>query len=371
METSNFKEEFERMLMSEIIPLKRGETNSLEGGELFSKLHDLVAKNVPSKLYRYRNCQEYNLDSFRDDEVYAGNPRNFNDPFDSLVCYKKEEILKNYEEALNKNWFLYMLSKINSLVEEEMRKQYPDDPIIDEVVKKMQCFNVWKGEGDEVVNQRLREAYYEGTTYGDKGIYSDKINEYLEFIGDLLDQSVESVKESCKIACFTERKDNMLMWSHYADRHSGFVLEYDIKQVVFPTSDTQPSSHPAILFPVIYSDKRLDATHIGKSLMDDFLISLKGENNSSIVLPDIFIYLKVFLNKAKCWGYENEWRLICPDSYENESIKVIMKPTAIYYGSNISSADKAKLSLLAKEKNIAEYQMAVEYYNSEYKVNVL
>ena len=50
METSNFKEEFERMLMSEIIPLKRGETNSPEGGELFSKLHDLVAKNVPSKL---------------------------------------------------------------------------------------------------------------------------------------------------------------------------------------------------------------------------------------------------------------------------------------------------------------------------------
>lgn len=32
------------MLMSEIIPLKRGETNSPEGGELFSKLHDLVAK---------------------------------------------------------------------------------------------------------------------------------------------------------------------------------------------------------------------------------------------------------------------------------------------------------------------------------------
>ena len=56
METSNFKEEFERMLMSEIIPLKRGETNSPEGGELFSKLHDLVAKNVPSKLYRYWNC---------------------------------------------------------------------------------------------------------------------------------------------------------------------------------------------------------------------------------------------------------------------------------------------------------------------------
>ena len=52
METSNFKEEFERMLMSEIIPLKRGETNSPEGGELFSKLHDLVAHNVRSKLYR-------------------------------------------------------------------------------------------------------------------------------------------------------------------------------------------------------------------------------------------------------------------------------------------------------------------------------
>ena len=110
---------------------------------------------------------------------------------------------------------------------EEMRKQYPDDPIIDEVVKKMQCFNVWKGEGDEVVNQRLREAYYEGTTYGDKGIYSDKINEYLEFIGDLLDQSVESVKESCKIACFTERKDNIRLISARLATESERRLYYD------------------------------------------------------------------------------------------------------------------------------------------------
>ena len=56
------------------------------------------------------------------------------------------------------------------------------------------------------------------------------------------------------------------------------------------------------------------------------------------------------------------WKWIC-QSY-NEAYSYL-------YGSNISSADKAKLSLLAKEKNITEYQMAVEYYNSEYKVNVL
>lgn len=40
-----------------------------------------------------------------------------------------------------------MLSKINSLVEEEMRKQYPDDPIIDEVVKKCNVLMFGKEKG--------------------------------------------------------------------------------------------------------------------------------------------------------------------------------------------------------------------------------
>ena len=34
-----------------------------------------------------------------------------------------------------------------------------------------------------------------------------------------------------KIICFSEVYDSMLMWSHYADNHKGFLLAYDINDL--------------------------------------------------------------------------------------------------------------------------------------------
>ena len=81
------------------------------------EIMQITVKYVPERLFRYMGFGEYWKNNLINGEIHLSKPKEFNDPFDSLVCYKKEEILKNYEEALNKNWFLYMLSKINSLVE--------------------------------------------------------------------------------------------------------------------------------------------------------------------------------------------------------------------------------------------------------------
>lgn len=37
----------------------------------------------------------------------------------------------------------------------------------------------------------------------------------------------EEFQKYIKIACFSEYKDSMLMWSHYANYHKGFCIEYD------------------------------------------------------------------------------------------------------------------------------------------------
>lgn len=44
-------------------------------------------ENCPEKLYRYRTCNAYSLDSFAKDEIYMSLSSNFNDPYDSLIKY--------------------------------------------------------------------------------------------------------------------------------------------------------------------------------------------------------------------------------------------------------------------------------------------
>lgn len=39
----------------------------------------------------------------------------------------------------------------------------------------------------------------------------------------------ETSKRFSAIACFSESIESVLMWSHYADSHKGFALEYDFR----------------------------------------------------------------------------------------------------------------------------------------------
>lgn len=165
------------------------------------------------------------------------------------------------------------------------------------------------------------------------------------------------------------------MWSHYADNHKGFVLEYDLRKMVFPARPGIPESdnnavYTAMLFPVIYTEKRYDATQVGKYfILNNFLHTYNVLNISNPV-PDVFYLLKIFLNKAKCWEYENEWRLICMDSDGEKAVNIQLRPTAIYYGSKITSSNRERLSVLAKAKQIPEYEAKVEYGNSKYSINM-
>ena len=44
-----------------------------------------------------------------------------------------------------------------------------------------------------------------------------------------LHQKALERQKTVKVACFSERVDSSIMWSHYADSHKGFCLEYKVK----------------------------------------------------------------------------------------------------------------------------------------------
>ena len=58
---------------------------------------------------------------------------------------------------------------------------------------------------------------------------------------------------SMYVSCFSESVVNMLMWSHYACSHCGFAIGYEFDEGV-------NAENRKYLFPVIYSDKKYDAS---------------------------------------------------------------------------------------------------------------
>src|SRR5712692_1074213 len=102
-----------------------------------------------------------------------------------------------------------------------------------------------------------------------------------------------SLSAQIGILSLTERPDNILMWSHYADHHMGFVIEFDEEHPFFKsTSGATNSKTPVVLQKVQYSMGRPERPCIN---LKDFV-----EGSSW------------YLVKSEEWEYEQEWRMIRP-----------------------------------------------------------
>lgn len=99
------------------------------------------------------------------------------------------------------------------------------------------------------------------------------------------------------ILCLTKTDCNLLMWSHYADSHQGFVIEFDDHNEFF--RDRHKNDNPVgRLTKVIYASQRpsVDFTKI----------------------ESIHRFVDTLITKGEDWSYEQEWRLILP--IENANI---------------------------------------------------
>lgn len=107
------------------------------------------------------------------------------------------------------------------------------------------------------------------------------------------------------VLCLSERCDSMLMWSHYADSHRGFVVGFDPQAAflnTFPDGGALGCfGHPRR---VRYSEDRPTSLPPG-------FANPKSENAALVA---------TLLTKCVDWQYESEWRLILPLSMGNKSL---------------------------------------------------
>lgn len=157
------------------------------------------------------------------------------------------------------------------------------------------------------------------------------------------------------ILCLTRDPTSILMWSHYGKNHSGFALEFDYRYAVSFNSDSShhyPSEYKLITVPVTYTNTRPP---------------FKALKESSSPFDG-------FLEKASCWEYEKEERVIV----ENGDRSIAFDPTlisAILVGAKCSeeTLDKIYCAVDSHIQNTSKvipiYKVALD--NVSYRLTVL
>ena len=134
---------------------------------------------------------------------------------------------------------------------------------------------------------------------------------------------------------------NRLMWSHYADNHSGFCIEYDF-------SKEKGINQNLLTLPVIYSKVR--PKFPWKAFMD--AKNLNTEEASAEIMLSV-------LTKDDVWSYENEWRILVPVKLGEENIQA-PPISCIYLGALCNEQNKATIISIANKLKVPVKQMVVD-----------
>jgi len=353
MQLDNVRNSFENFFIPITIPddLSKEEENSYH-----SKIFEYCHINTPNQLFRYRSCNNHNIDAFQKDQFLLTKPTKFNDPYDALLYIDKKSILQDLKSS-NSSQSKETINKL--LSDPEYKKQEIEkfgEHFIEKIIQNASSYQSYNISDDIIKHQ---QKYYEHR---------------LDLIVEL---SLKAIKQASLVACLSETVDSILMWSHYASNHSGFVLSYNFQELY--SIDTgiagMKGSHfvDKKIFPVIYRNERYDATYYASfHFIDDFYRSLGLEFNYPFF--DKLFYYKALLYKSIEWEYEKEWRIIKNTNINTEdgkadfSLLENIRPKAIYLGEKISKTDKELLIKIAIEKNIKIYQMIIDPYEKEYKL---
>ncbi|MDP2335163.1 MAG: DUF2971 domain-containing protein [Bacteroidota bacterium] len=159
-----------------------------------------------------------------------------------------------------------------------------------------------------------------------KGISIEKIKSEFEIFKDrILKAGIFSLSVS-------KEPLNLLLWSHYANSHKGFCIEYDLDVLTQYNNEVNT-------FWVNYSDK----IPVFKPKL--FL----GKDN------EVIRHFTGF--KSKYWKYENEFRLLYDNSglqdYEHKAVR------SIYFGIRMDDKEKERIFETLQGRSIQYFQMCL------------
>ncbi|MGB1799466.1 MAG: DUF2971 domain-containing protein [Gammaproteobacteria bacterium] len=203
-----------------------------------------------TRLYKYRAFNEFSLRMLVNREIWFAKPESFNDPFDCALT------------PGNPKTTVDLLHQLSDLIRELYEPEEAENQI-KQIVERNQLKPVEEIE-DKSIEKHMHEAR-------ESGVFS-----------------------------LSEKNDDILMWSHYANNHTGFCIEFERKDV-----NSNFLSH--------FMCRKVKYTGEYPNL------------HRIIDLLDVNLF-----TKAYGWKYEAEWRLVTKQG--NIALPLPAPITAIYFG---------------------------------------
>ena len=177
------------------------------------------------------------------------------------------------------------------------------------------------------------------------------------------DKSYDYLLEKIKVACLTTHNDNTLMWSHYADKHQGICIEYDINKI------SNKNNNKIVIKKIIYN-KKIIYHNIFMNKEEKSINNILIDNKTIENITDLFTI------KSKEWEYEDEYRILFYDKKnENPNGTLINLPIkSICFGVKTSDDDKELVYNIVNsinEKRLDYNNDIIKLYQAELDDNEL
>lgn len=287
----------------------------------------------PEYLYKYQSLSIQSLKNLKRNCIYFNDPNNFNDPYDTNQKIEVEstniEVLKLLNDSIEKSAKLDIL--INKLDNDSLSKgelielifEYSNrwDLFFEELLYNLGLDkNTSMSDLDlKIKSPNLRFDLAKAATR------QSLLKIAKTIIYNALEKGRIEVFKDIGVACFSNKHNDILMWSYYSDGHRGFCLEFDT--IYEPFNKSLYSVQYIPTSPIIDHNKLLSEEDHYKYIIQLFLAT-----------------------KYIDWGHEGEWRVILKEKNK----EYIYEPKAlsgVYFGEKIDPTNLEIISQIVKGQN--------------------
>lgn len=273
---------------------------------------------VDRKLYKYYSNIGYAIDCIKRHRIHLDNPHDFNNPFEAKRHFSQYTILDTNMSA--ESIFKEVYDYIKALPIGYQSNCHSH------ILKALDCSNydITYQTTQHPINTAVQQIYdsFSNVDFSFEQ-FCDEINEGFSYVDGFL-------RLECKMSCFAEVCDSILMWSYYANSHKGVCIEFDLSKLDID----KPLNKDIInnLTRVHYSPVRSDLQH-----------SVKNQHQYGFLV-----------SKADVWSHEHEWRLICETKDEYLPFDCVSK---VFLGVNF---DREMKSYYELEKICRKHAISIE-----------
>lgn len=200
-------------------------------------------------IYKYRKFEKNSLNALKENKIWFSQGVKFNDPFDCSV-----NVPVNLMSKGSLKEFIYKNTTNSSMFEIAKNNHY----ILEEVINKQM-------EDSQLLIDTL-------------GVQSHELAPVFNIVAATLLRSF--------VCCFSTTSTNPLLWSHYADSHTGFCIRFKKEILLRDLSISEFGN-------VIYNNEPVNI--------------MKGTYDGSNLAKNIIF------SKSEAWAYEKEYRFIHND----------------------------------------------------------